>query len=99
MLPGIGMGIGLVNGGLALTGNKTLGEHIVDDFATGKSKLAPNRGERGGGGEEYEVADNRKLSTVTKPAESFEDRYMAFIDPTPRPTPAERWNYDTPGFS
>jgi hypothetical protein len=91
MLPGIGMGLSLVNGGLALTGNRTLGERIVDAVATGE----------GGGGtftpgdpnRDYEVAVNEKdeATTVPKKPETFEEKYLAFVDTTKRPTPDQRW--------
>lgn len=96
MIPGFGMGIGLINGGLALTGNRTLGEHIVDAIATGEggtytpSDGDPNRGE--------EIALNEKdtATTVPKKTKSFEERYMAFVDPTKRPTPKQKWGTDAP---
>ncbi len=99
MLPGAGMAISVVNGGLALTGNKTLGETIAGSIATGKGGGAgPDSGaDHSGGGSRDQVVKN--TSTVPKKEESFEDRYIKFVDPTPRPAPSERWNYDTAGYA
>ncbi|WJI43672.1 hypothetical protein NL532_24000 [Mesorhizobium sp. C120A] len=97
-LPGIGMAAGVINGGLALTGNSTLGEHIVDSFVTGKGAGAgPDSGaNRPGTGGGQVVKDK---TTVPKQTESFEDKYIKFVDPTVRPTPGQRWDYNTSGYS
>lgn len=100
MLPGIGMGVSLVNGGLALTGNKTLGEQIAGSIATGKGGgTGPDSGadRSGSSGRDQLVA--KDTSTVPKKEESFESRYLAFVDPAPRPTPGQRWDYNTPGYA
>lgn len=100
MLPGIGTAVSVVNGGLALTGNKTLGERIAGSIATGEGAgTGPDSGKDrlgGGRGGEQIVKDK---STVPEKTESFEDRYIKFVDPTKRPTPAEKWNYDTGGYA
>ncbi|MER9912786.1 hypothetical protein NKJ71_19360 [Mesorhizobium sp. M0050] len=98
-LPGIGMAAGIINGGLALTGNRTLGEHLVDSFATGKGAgTGPDSGANRGGssGKDQPIKDK---STVPEKEDSFEDKYMKFIDPTVRPTPAQKWDYNTPGYA
>lgn len=97
MLPGVGTAASVINGGLALTGNRTLGERVVDSFGTGTGASAgPDSGsDRRGGGDR--IAKNRRI--VPKKEESFESRYLAFIDPTPRPKPAEKWQYDTSGYA
>lgn len=97
MLPGVGTAVSVINGGLALTGNKTLGERAVDSFVNGEGGAGPDSGRdrQGGSGQ---IVDNSK-STVPKSQESFEDRYIKYVDPTPRPTPGQRWNYDTSGYA
>lgn len=98
MLPGVGTAVSVVNGGLALTGNRTLGERAVDSFVNGEGGPGSDSGaDRQGGSGRDQVVKN--TSTVPKQAESFEDRYLAFVDKTPRPTPAQKWNYDTPGYA
>lgn len=98
MLPGVGTAVSVVNGGLALTGNRTLGERAVDSFANGKGGAGPDSGaDRLGGGKNMDQIV--KKSTVPEKEESFESRYLAFVDPTQRPTPAERWNYNTAGYA
>jgi muramidase (phage lysozyme) len=101
MLPGVGTPVSLINGGLALTGNKTLGERIAGSIATGEGGGAgPDSGaDRLGGGRGGQVVDNKQKSTVPKSDETFEDRYIKFIDPTPRPKPAQKWDYNTPGYA
>lgn len=101
MLPGVGTAVSVINGGLALTGNRTLGERAVDSFSNGEGGAGPNSGvdRSGRGGGDKIVAENKDKSTVPEKQESFEDRYLKFVDPTKRPTPAERWDYNTPGYS
>jgi muramidase (phage lysozyme) len=97
MLPGVGTAVSVINGGLALTGNKTLGERTVDSFVSGQGGAGPDSGaSRLGGGNDRIVKDE---STTPKSDESFEDRYMKYVDPTPRPTPGQRWDYNTPGYA
>ncbi|WP_143748326.1 hypothetical protein [Mesorhizobium carmichaelinearum] len=98
MIPGIGTPVSLVNGGLALTGNPTLGDRLVGSFVTGEGAGAgSDSGANRAGSSGRDQFKN--TSTVPKESKSFEDRYIKFVDPTKRPTPAERWNYDTPGYS
>ncbi|TPN11735.1 hypothetical protein [Mesorhizobium sp. B2-1-2] len=99
MLPGVGTAVSVVNGGLALTGNRTLGERAVDSFANGEGGPGPDSGadRSGGSGKTDQTVEDK--STVPENKESFEDRYMKFVDPTPRPTPGERWNYNTAGYA
>lgn len=102
MLPGVGIAASLVNGGLALTGNKTLGENVVDSFVTGTGGAGPDSSTRSGNGGMVASKDtSRDTSTVPAKAEedTFESRYLSFVDPTPRPTPAERWNYSESGYA
>ncbi|WP_395451207.1 hypothetical protein ACHMW7_16275 [Aminobacter sp. UC22_36] len=93
MIPGVGNGLTIANAGLKLTGNRTIGERIVGDFASGDGKngsvlMASNgsdRPERGGSGK----------STNADPVVRFEETYLTpptpFDDGVKRPTPAERW--------
>lgn len=99
MLPGIGTPVSVINGGLALTGNKTLGERAVDSFSNGQGGAGPESGrDRSGGSGREQIAKN--TSTVPKKSqETFEDRYIKFVDPTKRPTPAEKWDYSQSGYS
>jgi len=41
MIPGIGIGASVFNAGAALTGNRTIGERLVDDFASGDNPGGP----------------------------------------------------------
>lgn len=91
MLPGIGMGISLVNGGLALTGNRTLGERVVDAVATGGGggsppESDPNRPDYLPAEAPTEEADEEAdLSSVS--TYDFAGRYLTGENPTP----AQKW--------
>jgi muramidase (phage lysozyme) len=100
MVPGVGTAVSVVNGGLALTGNPTLGDRVVGSFVTGQGAgSGPDSGASGLGGGNNKQQKVEDTSTVQKKDESFEDRYMKFIDPTVRPTPKQKWDYNAPGYA
>lgn len=96
MIPGIGMGLSLVNGGLMLTGNRTLGERVIDAIGTGDgtgfnpAEGDPNR-------REYRERKEPKTTIAANP-KRFEEKYLAFVDTTKRPTPAEKWGTGTSNY-
>ncbi len=95
MAPGLGTGLTILNAGLALSGNRTLGERIVDDFANGGgrngSELMPGRNssERP---DRMPEAKRKPTSAIKTSAERFEETYLKpFDDGVARPTPQQKW--------
>jgi hypothetical protein len=103
LVPGVGQYAGIVNAGLQLTGNRTIGERVVDafndgDFVGGSSGAG---GRDSGEGSGRRVALEKHAPKVVKPgatvkAPAFADKYLeppnTFLnDPVKRPTPAQRW--------
>lgn len=99
-IPGAGTPISIVNGLLALTGNRTIGERLVDALGNpvgdGGTVIA---GDFAGRGKEYKP-QSEKPKAATMKATDFASTYLdgGFVDRSRRPTPEERWNYNTPGF-
>lgn len=97
MLPGVGTAATVLNAGLALTGNRTIGQRIADDFANGGGKNGSVLMGSGGSDRPDRVKKPKDDQKVTPPTpERFEETYLAFVDPVKRPTPAEKWGA---GFS
>lgn len=95
LLPGVGMYAGIINSGLSLTGNRTIGERLVDAIATGDGRYTPGApGDPNRPG--YQVADSTVPADVphkTVPTvESFVDSYLSPPDKTKYPTPFERYD-------
>lgn len=98
MIPGVGPYAGLVNAGLSLTGNKTIGQQLVGSFANGTGGGTSVGTPDNGGGrntleaktdekETKKAADDAKAAsdaTTVKPVERFVSTYL-------RPTPREKW--------
>lgn len=98
LIPGIGMGLSLVNGALALTGNRTLGERVIDAIGTGDGtgfnpadRSDPNRREK-------RERKEKATTTIAANPKRFEEKYLAFVDTTKRPTPAEKWGTGTSNY-
>jgi len=94
--------LGVVNTLLSLTGNRTIGERLVDALGNpigdGGTVLAGDYATRG---KDYYKPQSEKPKTVALKAKDFADTYLTggFVDTSKRPTPGERWNYNTPGFA
>lgn len=91
MLPGFGAAIGVGNMAAQMTGRRTLGQRIVDDFVSGKGRVSEDMFQAS---ESEDRPLLRRVAAAEKedPVERFEDRYLApFKDDTDRPTPAEKW--------
>ncbi|OWK19378.1 hypothetical protein AJ88_45660 [Mesorhizobium amorphae CCBAU 01583] len=71
MLPGVGTAVSVVNGGLALTGNRTLGERAVDSFVNGEGGPGSDSGRDRPGGS-GQIVDNSKSTVPKQSQESFE---------------------------
>lgn len=94
LVPGIGQYAGLVNAGLQLTGNKTIGQQLVGSFANGTGGGASVGTPSTGGARntletktDEKTADKEKAvaeAPATKPAKRFVSTYL-------RPTPKEKW--------
>ncbi len=98
LVPGVGTYIGLGNAGLALTGNRTIGERIVDAIATGDNKAGatdstshdPYRYRTDKGGPDSRARPSaKKGDTVATTPDDFAITYLG--DNTKRPTPTQRW--------
>lgn len=95
LVPGFGQYAGLVNAGLQLTGNKTIGQQLVGSFADGSGGGASvSRSDQGGTRNTLETKADEKAATdakaaaeatTVKPAERFVSTYL-------RPTPREKWS-------
>lgn len=105
LVPVAGPILSIINGGLALTGNRTIGDRLVDRIGKFDGDWPANRvfGETGYGesSTDRNTTGSRETptsTTVAKPAQKFEDTYLKpFTDDTWRPTPYQRWieNRDT----
>jgi flagellum-specific peptidoglycan hydrolase FlgJ len=94
LIPGVGLAATGFNVLAGLTGNRTLGERAVDLFGSGTRSGggSSNFANTEGGGPDESVASIRKEPKKDEDGESrFIERYLAFVDPTPRPSPAEKW--------
>jgi muramidase (phage lysozyme) len=89
MLPGVGFGIGLFNAAAGLTGNRTLGQHIVDDFRAGGTREFTDQPAHVGDGPE--LAPERKVRTPEERVEDFGSKYLGWKDGKKRPKPSARW--------
>ena len=96
LVPGIGMGLSLVNGALTLTGNRTLGERLIDAIGTGDG-TGFNPAERDPDRRLYRERKEPKTTIAANP-KRFEEKYLAFVDTTKRPTPAEKWGTGTSNY-
>lgn len=95
-IPGAGPYIGMANAGLSLTGNRTIGERVVDGFSgldgTGGTLNPSYQGEQ----HDQLMADATQPPQATaKPSvkptvEKFADTYLK--DSVNRPTPTEKWD-------
>ena len=95
MIPGVGQYLGIANAGLALTGNRTIGERIVDAIMTGEG------GEfRGGEGDPWrdphgEITGRFDGSRQQEgEAKNTADEFIAnYLEPdqTKRPTPYDKY--------
>lgn len=91
LIPGVGIGVGLINGGLSLTGSRTIGDRIVDAVVTGDGKYTPR--ELGDPNRPTVVADSTTVPHKTVPTvESFVDTYLNPPDKTKYPTPYQRYD-------
>src|SRR5690606_22908581 len=92
MVPGVGQVIGGANLVASLTGRRTLGERIVDDFMQGGSVQAANSF-GASGSEDERRREARPLETAS--AERFEETYLIPPfegDEIKRPTPREKFS-------
>lgn len=98
LIPGIGIGLSLVNGALTLTGNRTLGERLIDAVGTGDG-TGFNPAERDPSRRENRERKEKATTTVIAAnPKRFEEKYLAFVDTTKRPTPAEKWGTGTSNY-
>ena len=101
LIPGIGMGVGLLNAGSQLATGKTIGQHIVGGFGSGGAASGINYAEsmQGEGGpdwtQEIRVKDQDTSAstpaTSTPAADDFAMKYLNWRPEVDRPTPAQRW--------
>lgn len=93
-IPGVGTGLGIVNAGLQLTGNQTIGERIVRGASAGTTPLEDQAGrstadngavEMQKKAEEAVTATPAATAAVTPTVEKFVSTYL-------RPTPREKWS-------
>lgn len=92
-IPGIGTGLGLVNAGLQITGNQTIGERIVRGAGAGTTPLEDQAG--------TSTADNGAVEMQTKAEETVTAKAATpppsappverFVSTYLRPTPREKW--------
>lgn len=94
-IPGIGMGATVMNAGLSLTGNRTIGQRIADDFANGGGKNGSVLMAREGSDRPEKASSGARGKKSADPVVRFEETYLApstpFDDGVKRPTPGERW--------
>lgn len=96
LIPGVGIATGLVNAGLTLAGKPTLGTRVVDllnDSEFDGTQVA----NLDKGGFDGKDTTRPKPTTKTKP-DTFEEKYLGFVDTTKRPTPADKWDYGTGSY-
>jgi hypothetical protein len=94
LIPGVGVAASIYNGVAALTGNPTVGEVAIDILGNGnvergyfRGPVDPDRDSSTSFGGQL-ISDGRPTSTE----KVFVDKYLSsFVDPTPRPTPREKF--------
>lgn len=93
-IPGVGTGLGIVNAGLQLTGNQTIGERLVRSASAGTAPLEDQAGRStadNGAVEMQAKAAETVAATPVQPTtpvqtvERFASKYL-------RPTPREKWS-------
>lgn len=92
LVPGVGIGASLFNAGAALTGHRTLGERLVDDFLSGDNPGRPAgtrdsdsllvREDENADGQEEEAEEPAEAAPVAFDKNRFVRKYL---------TPAEKW--------
>lgn len=89
-IPVVGTGLGLVNAGLQLTGNQTIGERIVAGMGEGSGVPYQGAGQSGGSdrprpiGEQLAEADTTVQEPIAPPVARFVNTYLG-------PKPKDKW--------
>lgn len=100
MIPGIGTAAGLYGLAAPLVGLPTVGDMALslrDKNQFDLTASLKNQRESGGGSGNDGVVKRLKPTTPPKAAEpaietaTFEEKYLNYRDPTPRPTPEQKW--------
>jgi hypothetical protein len=91
ILTGMVPGVGMVNGALTLTGNKSIGTMVAENFANGTSGKAPGEDQYRGGPDNdlppEEKTDEAPIATAASLA--FSQKYI--FPEKKYPTPQEKW--------
>ncbi|MCA0276240.1 MAG: hypothetical protein LCH86_09560 [Proteobacteria bacterium] len=95
MVPGLGTGLSIANAGLKLTGNRTVGEMIVNDMVNGSGRNGSAIMASAGSDRSVTRKKPEPAKVSVQPADSFIDKYVAFVDPVKRPTPAQKWSSES----
>lgn len=93
-IPGIGTGLGLVNAGLQITGNETIGERLVRSAGAGTTPLEDQAGTStadNGAVEMQKKAEETVTAKAATPAASAPP-VERFVSTYLRPTPREKWS-------
>lgn len=90
MVPGVGMGVSLVNTGLTLAGKDTLGEMLVDRLGGGSNQSTLTVNGEGGTGRPERLPPPPP-STAKSKAPKIDVGVSRFVDIYLRPTPREKW--------
>jgi muramidase (phage lysozyme) len=97
MVPVFGTGLSVVNAGLAITGNKTVGQRIADYIFDGDNQYQPGQGtqrtERGDGtaSEWFKSERFAKKYLRAEPEEPETQVGSGWVETTGRPTPKQRY--------
>ena len=99
-LPGVGTAATVANLGLALTGNPTIGESVVDYVGRHPNQYEPGQtATRPGGGGRNEDQDLRggvPPKQKKKKKKTFEEKYLeTATSDVWRPTPTQKWVTET----
>lgn len=96
MIPGVGLATSVVNAGLTIAGKPTLGTRMVD-LLNDREFDGTQVASLDEGGYDKKDTTRPKPTTKTKP-DTFEEKYLGFVDTTKRPTPADKWDYGTGSY-
>ena len=89
MIPGVGIALSVVNGGLMLTGNDTIGQMIMRG---GEGGTVPTNGDPDRPDPALVVDTGTDVEDEPVEEEPETDFASTYLDTTVRPTPAEKWD-------